>query len=190
MSGDRREWRLPLLRQPGAAIIYLVGAKGLSALTGGTGTESIRLLNCLLGGLFVLTILAVVFRSGLAPQLKVWLLILVLTSGAMELFFGYVEYYTPLILCGTLYVVTALRAVHRKGPLWLPVLLVLICTFIHIQGSLLLPSLIVLLVGRILTQDAGLKPVSLVLAGLTVAAFAGAYLVQEGPGRPVPATEW
>ena len=172
--------------EPGAAILYLLGARGITAVTGGTGTEAIRLFNCLLGGLFVLTLLMVVLRGGLPAELRLWLAMLVFTSGAMELFFGYVEYYTPLILCGTLYVIASFRAAHRQGPLWLPVLLALACAFIHIQAILLFPSLMVLVVRRLVDRDTVLKPLSLTLGGLTVAAFAAAYLVPRSAAFLLP----
>ena len=172
--------------EPGAAILYLLGARGIIAVTGGSGTEAIQLFNCLLGGLFVLTILMVVLRGGLPAELRLWLALLVFTSGAMELFFGYVEYYTPLILCGTFYVIASFRAVHGRGPVWLPVLLALACVFIHIQAILILPSLMVLAFWRLVNRETVLKPLSLTLGGLTVAAFAAAYLVPRSAAFLLP----
>jgi len=174
--------------EPGAAILYLMGARGIIAVTGGSGTDAIRLFNCLLGGAFVLTLLMVVLRGGLAAELKLWLAILVFTSGAMELFFGYVEYYTPLILCGTFYVIASFRAVHRQGPVWLPVLLALACVFIHIQAILLLPSTMMLVVWRLVNRDTVLKPLSLTLGGMTLVSFAPAYLVPRSAAYLLPVT--
>jgi len=172
--------------EPGAAILYLVGARGITAITGGSGSDAIRLFNCLLGGLFVLTLLLVVLRGGFPAELRLWLAILVFTSGAMELFFGYVEYYTPLILCGTFYVIASFRAVHRRGPVWLPALLALACAFIHIQAILLLPSLMIIVVWRMADRDTVLKPLSLTLGGLTMVAFAAAYLVPRSAAFLLP----
>lgn len=165
--------------EPGAAILYLVGGGGLARLTGGTGADGIRLFNCLLGGFFVLTLLLVVRRGELPAVLKAWLLILGLTSGAVQLFCGYVEYYAPVILCGTFYVIAAWRVAHGRGSIWGPAVLALVCVFLHIQAVLLLPSLVLLLVWRLRPQPTKLRTQTLLLGAVTLAAFGAAYAVPQ-----------
>jgi hypothetical protein len=112
--------------------------------------------------------------------------ILALTSGAVQLFFGYVEYYTPLILCGTFYVLTALRAVHGRGPVWWPVILALACIFLHIQAVLLLPSLALLIAWRLQRNASRLRSQTLILGALTLLAFGAAYLVPRTASYLLP----
>lgn len=68
-----------------------------------------------------------------------------LTSGAMLLFFGYVEYY-PLAWALTLwYVVSCVRFFHGRTAWWLPCLLFFFAAGMHLQVLILLPGLTYLL---------------------------------------------
>ena len=121
-------------------------------VTGVSWLDGWRVLNCVLGGVFVLLLFLLMRSRGWTPITRLWLLMLVLFSPVMELFFGYVENYTPLTLFLMLYVASAVRALHRRGSLLWPVLTLLFSIFLHVQALIFLPSLVFLLVWRSLQQ--------------------------------------
>ena len=134
--------------EPGAALLYFLAAKAITGVTGVTPTQGIQIFNVLLGVIFTGVMLWIVVRSSLRPELRLWLGILVFTSGTTELFFGYVEYYTPLVFLGTFYVIALWRVLHGRGPIWLPIVLALVCAYVHVQAILLLPALGLVIVWR------------------------------------------
>ena len=67
--------------------------------------------------------------------------LLLATSGAVALFFGYTEVYAPLLGALVLYVVVARRALESRGALWVPVVCLALAAFLHTMALVLLPSL-------------------------------------------------
>ncbi len=132
---------------PGAMIAYYFAARATSGWLGKSPVDGIRYFNSFLGGIFIFLILQLWRRSALPPEMLIWLLALGLGSAVIVLFFGYVEFYTPLIFIGVLYVIAAFRAVHGGG-LMLPGLLLLLAIYTHIQAVLLAPSLVYLIAWR------------------------------------------
>lgn len=155
------------------SIYYLVGVAS-RRLAGGEPVDSIRLFNVMLGCVFLFVLLAAIVRGSLSVALGLWMLLLALSSGAIQLFFGYVENYTLLYVLGTLYVIAGVRYIHNRLGLWVPVLIVVAATYAHVQGILLVPSLALIVVWRIAKRrDRVLLPATL---ALVVLAFLAAYV--------------
>jgi hypothetical protein len=159
---------------PGTSILYFIFAKTLNAVSGILPTAAIRVLNSLLGSALVGLLLIIAWRSTLRLELCIWLVILTLFSGAVQLFFGYVEDYSPLMFVGAVYVIAAIRYVHGKGSLWTLAAIALFATFLHIQGILLGPSFALLVAWRYLVtgREASLRVVTLsIMALVAIAAY-------------------
>jgi tetratricopeptide (TPR) repeat protein len=77
-----------------------------------------------------------------------WTLVLVFSSGAMQLFFGYVENYTLAFVAGMLYMAAGFGVVRGRTRLWVPVALFFVTAFCHVSGALLGASLAWLVMWR------------------------------------------
>ncbi len=108
--------------------------------------NSMRALNCVLGGCLILLLLTLVSDTFARGELRLWLLILALGSCSLELFFGYIETYTTPTLLLAIYVVLALRALHERAPLWHAAIPLLLACYAHVQSILFLPSFLYLLI--------------------------------------------
>lgn len=134
---------------PGATLVYYGAAKVAAGLFHRSPVDGLRYINCLLGSIAVFILFIAARRGPFSPELRLWLLVLALFSSSMQLFFGYVENYTPLLFTAFLYVLCALRMLHGRGSVWLVVLFFLLSMFMHVQAFLFLPSLVFLLVWRL-----------------------------------------
>ena len=169
----------------GTALIYYYAARISVWVSGGTPVTGIQLVNCLLGGVFVFLLLRMVLKRQSGGILTVWTVFVILTSGAAELFFGYVENYTPLIFFGSLYVVSGLDYIQKGGGRRIAVVLVflLLAVFMHVQGILLAPSFLLLLLWRWRPCGrAGRLDFAYILSGL-VAAGALSFALFTGYGK-------
>lgn len=133
---------------PGAMILYLGAATAASEYLDMEPITGIRLLSCLLGGLWVLIVLRILHKFREMPNRSVWIALFLLFGACIEFFFGYIEYYPPLMVVLLLYGVTALRALHGERGIAMPVLWWTLATYIHIQAILFLPSLLFVLAWR------------------------------------------
>ncbi|MCK4774599.1 MAG: tetratricopeptide repeat protein [Candidatus Krumholzibacteria bacterium] len=104
------------------------------------------ILNCALGAAVLVGLLAAIRRTGWPDAVKLLILTLTLISGAIELFFGYIEHYTVAMALGVVYIATALRAVSGEGRVSTPGLVLLAGVLCHVQSLLLLPSYVWLVV--------------------------------------------
>jgi Flp pilus assembly protein TadD len=72
---------------------------------------------------------------------RMLVLLTLLSSGWILLFFGYVEYYPLLWLAVSFLVVAALRCVNHKGPFWIPLLWFVVAAAIHLETLVFLPGM-------------------------------------------------
>jgi hypothetical protein len=121
------------------AASWIAGWFGASPIGG------VWILNCAIGALMVVTLLHVVRRLDWPDSARMTLLFLVLATGALQLFFGYVEHYTPALALGFLYILFAARVIEGSGRLVTPGLILLAGLFFHVQLVLLAPSYLWLL---------------------------------------------
>jgi hypothetical protein len=130
---------------PGTTLFYYGAIK-----TGGKWFKqqplnSMRALNCILGGCLIFLLGTVVTGGFARGALRLWLLVLALGSCSLELFFGYIENYTTPTLLLALYVVLAFRALHARGPAWVAIIPLLMACYAHIQSILFIPSFVYLM---------------------------------------------
>jgi hypothetical protein len=134
---------------PGATLMYYGAAKVITRFFDKGPVWGIRLFNCLLGALFVYIVLGFLRHGPFSPEIRLWLLVLALFSTFIQLFFGYVENYTPLVFTGFLYVLAGFLLLHDRSRIWIVILLFLITFYTHIQAVLFAPSLVYLIVWRV-----------------------------------------
>jgi hypothetical protein len=67
--------------------------------------------------------------------------ILAFLSGAVQIFFGYIEAYAPLMFFAALFLLSARRAIEGSAGLWVPTVCALAAVGMHRLGLVLLPSL-------------------------------------------------
>jgi hypothetical protein len=115
-------------------------ASWTAARFGASPSGGVWIVNCVIGAAVVVGLLAAVRRTGWPDGAKLAVTALALFTGAIELFFGYVEHYTPAVALGALYVLTALRVVAGKSPLYRPGAVLAVGTLFHVQSLLLAPS--------------------------------------------------
>lgn len=165
--------RIIFLHEPiarGTALLYHYSARIAIAAFGASAVDGIRFLNCVLGGIFLFALLRITLKRTVDGAVAAWTLLLILTSGAIELYFGYMENYTPLILTGSLYVLAGVAYLQSgRSRLLLAALAGLIlAAFMHVQGILLAPSFAFLLIWRFGKPGRrGMFLLTLVLCGLT-----------------------
>jgi hypothetical protein len=107
--------------------------------------NSMRALNCILGGMLVFLLGMIVTSNFARGELRLWLLLLALGSCTLELFFGYIENYTTPTFLLMIYVVLALRALHQQGRAWVAGIPLIMACYAHIQSILFLPSFVYLM---------------------------------------------
>jgi cytochrome c-type biogenesis protein CcmH/NrfG len=134
---------------PGATVLYYGAEKFVTGVLKRAPVFGIRFFNCMLGAAFLLIFLGLLRRSQLPNEIRLCLLVLTLFSSAVQLFFGYVENYTPLVFFLFLYVVSCLPVLHGRGRAWIPVVFFVLAVFVHVQAVLFLPSLIFLVISRL-----------------------------------------
>jgi hypothetical protein len=106
-----------------------------SVIAGWESYDTIALRNCIAGGIFVFAVLEIghVLFQGLGQRIA--FSAAVFTTGAMQLFFGYVETYSLTTAFLALYCLATLLYVRGKSPIWPAAL------FLAIAGSLHLLTL-------------------------------------------------
>jgi tetratricopeptide (TPR) repeat protein len=155
----------------GATLLYYGAAAMASRVFDISPVSGIRTLNCVLGGVLTLILLLIALRGPLSTELGMWLAFLMLSSGTMQLFFGYVENYTPVLFFAYLYLLSGLMFIHKKRRLWLGLVILFfgLSVAMHRLGALLTPS-IGLLLGWSLLRVRGRKSLRCLTAAL-VAVF-------------------
>jgi hypothetical protein len=165
---------------PGTTLLYYAASKIATGPFKKTPLVGLQAFNCLLGGLFVFLLLVVATAGSVSPEHRTWLLWLGLFSCSIELFFGYVENYTAPFLLLFLYVVTAFRALHNRGPLWLPVVPLLLAVYGHVQSVLFVPSFVYLVIWKRASTRRG------ALLRLWTPLFACAAMIGVAAGSTIP----
>lgn len=133
---------------PGTTILYYGAEKFVGGVLNRAPVFGIRLFNCVLGAAFLYIFFGLLRKSSFSKEIRLWLLILTLFASSMQLFFGYVENYTPLVFLLFLYVVSSMPILHGRGRLWIPIVLFALSVFMHVQAVLFAPSLVFLILHR------------------------------------------
>ena len=110
----------------------------------GSGVNTYRLLSLVSGILYMLLALQTARALGSRSTEKTLILGFLVTTGSLQLFFGYVENY-PLLHAGILlYLLLSLYALRGRVPIYVPASLLGILVSFHFTAAALAPSLLVL----------------------------------------------
>ena len=125
-------------------LLYSHINKFLNSIFGWDATITCALVSCICGVLFVLAILLLgdFLTKDKLKRALVWGLLL--SMGAMELFFGYVEVYSLLVIGILYYLLFSLYYLDHRCSLAIPAIVLVIAFFAHDSAICLLPSLIYL----------------------------------------------
>ncbi len=127
-------------------------ASWIAGWFGASPVGGVWILNCAIGALMVVTLLCVIRRLDWPDSARMTLLVLALATGALQLFFGYVEHYTPALALGFLYLLFAARVIAGSGRLVVPGIFLFAGLFFHVQLVLLIPSYLWLLLWVLATR--------------------------------------
>ena len=139
-AGEIRMGKLHSVAEPLDALLHLMVSKffGLDAYT------TYGVLSCLAGGLFVFLILLLCDLLGENGREKLLIFSVVLTMGATQLFFGYIESYTFMYAAMAGYVLFAVRYLRRKGGFLWPCIFIILSIGFHFSAIFVSPSLVYL----------------------------------------------
>ena len=137
----------------GTTLLYYGAAQVSEHAFGKSWVSGIRLLNCILGGIFAGLVLWIARRARLGDEARLWLVVLALFGASVELFFGYFENYTPLFFIAALQILASLRVLRGTGRVVWVVLAWLVALWAHVQAILLFPALVYVLLWRFERQD-------------------------------------
>ncbi len=129
---------------PGATLLYYGAIKALKPFKR-TPSDSMRIFNCFLGGMFVFFTLFASSSRTMSREARVWMVVLGLFSSSMVLFFGYIENYTAPLFFLLLYMIAAFRGLHRMSSPWLAIIPLACAVYSHIQCMLFVPSFVYLM---------------------------------------------
>lgn len=176
---------------PGTTMLYYAVEQLFTQVLKRAPVFGIRTLVSLLGAVFLLVFLGLMRRAQLPDEVRLWLTVLTLFSGFMQLYFGYVENYAPSILLLFLYVGYAMTVLRGRGKLWVPAVMLAVTIFMHVQAILFLPSLVFLVLHRFWGRNAWYKngTVAAALVALTVLGALSAALFTRLGNYILPLTE-
>ncbi len=157
----------------GTDMLYILVSK-ISARFGTNNTlHGVKVLTALLGALFLIIPLGFFWRSRMPFPGRLFVSGLMLTSGCLELFFGYVEVYAPMVLLAAAFAVAGFGVVFARRSIWWPTLCVVLGVAAHLQMLLLLPGLLFLFCYRRFGEGRRLAIFSGLIAAACIAASLG-----------------
>jgi hypothetical protein len=130
---------------PGTEMLNLTVSRFALAKLGIPPLRTVRVMNALLGAILVFVVVAGARPPKSAPRgIGGQLTALMFLSGGIQIFFGYIEAYAPLMMFAGLYVWAAHRTLTRGASLWGPAVFAAAAAWMHLLGLLLVPSLVLL----------------------------------------------
>jgi len=165
-----------------APLDFLLHA-GVAKLLNWDAFQTYAVLSVISGTIFVFLVLLLADLMGRDGKERLLVFSVIVTMGAIELFFGYVESYSVVYMATILYVVLSLRYVKNKSGLILPILAFLLAFSLHLFAVTLLPSLIYMVLSGRKRKSGddrrGGKPFKLILSsGLVLVAAVVLFLLQ------------
>ena len=103
--------------------------------------QSIALMSCLAGGIFVSALFVLAARLGQTIYDRFFIFAFTLSMGAVQLFFGHVENYTLVTLFMLLFMLAGVQYLKGAAPLYMAVLLAAVAAAAHPLAIFLLPAL-------------------------------------------------
>ncbi len=127
---------------PGTEALYLSVSRIFSSAFGAGSLAGVKILSGVFGVLFVLLFVPEIVRYGPSPQQESAVIaIILLLSGSVQFFFGYVEMYAPLLFFTFLYFFLARRVITEGATVWGAAVCVVVAVTMHVLGLVLVPSL-------------------------------------------------
>ncbi len=117
-----------------------------------TALYAFQAVSILAGLVVVYNFIAIAGLIADSARGRLFSLVVLLGSGWMLLFLGYIEYYPMLWLAVSFFVRTALAYAKDRGSLWLVLLLFALSVAIHMQALFYLPGVLYLLLLRIMPR--------------------------------------
>lgn len=158
----------------GATCLYFFAGNLYERVLGGSPVRGIGIVNCMLGSILVVVLLRFLLAREVDPNVVFWLSFLVLASGTVQVFFGYVENYTPMMFLAMLYLASSFLLIRQEKSNWLVLAMtcLILAVLAHIQAILLVPSALFLLVWFVRLRDkpASLRYLTIAVICLTAAA--------------------
>jgi len=161
---------------PLTSMVYFVAGEVAHGVFHAEPATGIVAVACLLGALLVAIAARWLLADALPAWLACWLVLVLPSTGAVQLFFGYVENYSLLIFFGALFMGLIYRYMRGASGARAPVIAWLGASASHVAGLLFLPALLYVLAvrsGRVRNTRALCYAL---LAGVAVAAVAGRLL--------------
>jgi tetratricopeptide (TPR) repeat protein len=166
-SEVRAEWSAWASREPLGHVL----AHTIHSVSDSTGIDFHRLFelwSCALGAVLV----AVLAHADRETKSGGYLLALSLTTGAIQLFFGYIEHYPPVALVTVLLLLEMRRLLDRPRTLLISFGLFVLALFLHLSSVILIPALGFAVLRQWELRTPRARALALVeTAGVAVAAF-------------------
>jgi len=126
------------------------------------GQLTYQIASIVAGAIFVF--LVFLFSAYLGRDLfeKIFVFAFLFTMGSVELFFGYVEHYSYVLITALAYLFFSLKWIEKRGKIVIPILLFLLSVAFHFSSFFLLPSLLYLL---LLTGSRGITTKKVLIIG-------------------------
>ncbi len=138
----------PNWSQPLAIWIYLNSHHLLNQVFNLSSASVYALVSYLAGIIFVIFSLKLANLLGKSPSLRLFIFLILILVGSIELFFGYAEHY-PLLCAGILvYLFYCLKYLRRETEFWVPLIILFILVPLHFSSLFLVPSLLFLYLFR------------------------------------------
>jgi tetratricopeptide (TPR) repeat protein len=152
-------------------VIHLEFYKFLSKVSPGLDPSlSYSILSVLCGGIFVFLILLLSDLLGKTNFQKILIFSLLFSLGSIELFFGYVESYTILLVGLTAFLLFSVLYVRGKASIIFPLITLVLSIGLHVSVLALVPSFFYLIFGKPQKEKKG--PVHLLTIISLVVCFA------------------
>ncbi|MBI3579251.1 MAG: hypothetical protein HY089_07565, partial [Ignavibacteriales bacterium] len=140
-------------------------------------------ISCVAGAVYVYSVFWFTGKIFKDRPSRIIAISLLLFQGGIELYFGYIEYYTLVHLAIFLYCASAILSLRSEGSLVIPILALMAAIALHQLGVLLIPSYLYLIAqkkgGGALQRWLNAKNVFLALGGLVVLFGAAYFLTGE-----------
>lgn len=161
---------------PATELLNFSFSRAASNIGAVSHASGVWILSCLIGTAFVVATLLILKKSTAPAALKMTLAALVMCTGAVELFFGYVENYTPVLVLGVLFVLTSYRSLEPGRSLLAPAVLLAASVLFHVQAVLLAPAFFYLVLWRLAlrSRPSRIAPAVGAIILITAAAMLGA----------------
>jgi len=130
-----------------APLDFLLHAK-VAKLLSWDAFQTYAVISVLAGVLFLFLILILIDMIAKEKEEKVLIFLAIITMGANQLFFGYVESYTLVYVAIIVYILFSLGYLKNKNGLLLPIFSFVLTLSLHLSALTLLPSLLYLIFSK------------------------------------------